>query len=183
MIRPHDDTSVAAGGLLSRVKRRQLFRIGFLTATLLAVTEFSAALLPFLWVLKIEGLGAKIPAGKKADILSKFQASKDEPILNTEGRFFLIHAPGSIAAAYRKCTHLGCTVPWNKTEDQFHCPCHGSLYDKHTAVVIGGPAPRGLDLFHLADVNGAIVVDTNPLNVLKRENNKWNPAHVEVPDA
>ena len=54
MIRPHDDTSVAAGGLLSRVKRRQLLRIGFLTATLLAVTEFSAALLPFLWVLKIE---------------------------------------------------------------------------------------------------------------------------------
>ena len=50
-------------------------------------------------------------------------------------------------------------------------------------MVIGGPAPRGLDLFHVTDVNGAIVVDTNPLNVLKRENNKWNPAHVEVPDA
>jgi len=182
VIRPHDETSIAQGGLVSRIKRRQLLRIGFLSATLLIGAELTVLVVPFIKVLKIEGLGAKIPAGKKADILAKFQASKDEPILNTEGRFFLIHAPGAIAAAYRKCTHLGCTVPWNKTEDQFHCPCHGSLYDKHTAVVIGGPAPRGLDLFHVADVNGSIVVDTNPLNVLKRSNNQWDPAQVEVTD-
>ena len=51
-----------AAGMLSRIKRRQLLRIGFLAGTLLALTEFSAAILPFLWVLKIEGLGAKIPA-------------------------------------------------------------------------------------------------------------------------
>ena len=58
MIRPHDDTSIVRGGMVSRIKRRQLLRIGFLAGTLLAVTEFSAAILPFLWVLKIEGLGA-----------------------------------------------------------------------------------------------------------------------------
>jgi hypothetical protein len=91
VIRPHDDTSIVSGGMLSRVKRRQLLRIGFLTATLLAVGELSAAFLPFFKVIKIEGLGAKIPAGKKADILTKFQTTKDEPILNTEGSFFLIH--------------------------------------------------------------------------------------------
>ena len=184
MIRPHDDTSIVSGGMLSRIKRRQLLRIGFLTGTLLALTEFSAAILPFLWVLKIEGLGAKITAGNKKDILAKFQSTKDEPILNSAGRFFLIHGPGAIAAAYVKCTHLGCTVPWNKGEDQFHCPCHGSLYEKTTALVIGGPAPRGLDLFHVSETaTGAIIVDTNPLNVQKRPNNQWNPAHVEVTDA
>ena len=183
MIRPHSDTAVATGGLLSRIKRRQLLRIGFLTATLLAVGELSAVFLPFFWVIKIEGLGAKVPAGKKADILSKFQSSKDEPILNQEGRFFLIHAPGAIAAAYRKCVHLGCTVPWNRAEDQFHCPCHGSLYEKHAALKIGGPAPRGLDLFHIADVNGVLVVDTNPLNLMVRDDNKWHPEHGEIPDA
>jgi cytochrome b6-f complex iron-sulfur subunit len=184
VIRPHDDTSIVAGGLLQRVKRRQLLRIGFLTATLLAITELSAAFVPFFKVIKIEGLGAKIPAGKKADILAKFQATGDEPILNAEGRFFLIHGPGAIAAAYRKCTHLGCTVPWQKSEDQFHCPCHGSLYEKTTALVIGGPAPRGLDLFHIAETaTGSLVVDTNPLNVMKRPNNQWDPAQVEVADA
>ena len=33
MIRPHDDTSITSGGMLSRIKRRQLLRIGFLTGT------------------------------------------------------------------------------------------------------------------------------------------------------
>ena len=184
LIRPHDDTSIVSGGMLSRVKRRQLLRIGFLTGTLLALGELSAAFLPFFKVIKIEGLGAKVPAGNKTDIIAKFQASKDEPILNTQGRFFLIHPPGGIAAAYVKCTHLGCTVPFNKGEDQFHCPCHGSLYEKTTALVIGGPAPRGLDLFNVsATPTGSLIVDTNPLNTLKRPDNKWNPAHIQVPDA
>lgn len=184
MIRPHDDTSILRGGMLSRVKRRQLLRIGFLTGTLLAVTELLGAFPLFFRVIKIEGLGAKIPAGNKADIIAKFRGTKDEPMLITQGRFFLIHAPGAIAAAYVKCTHLGCTVPWNKAEDQFHCPCHGSLYDKNTAVVIGGPAPRGLDLFHVSETaTGSLIVDTNPLNVLRRPNNQWDPAHVEVTDA
>jgi cytochrome b6-f complex iron-sulfur subunit len=183
MIRPHDETSIVSGGMLSRIKRRQLLRIGFLTGTLLAVTELSAAFLPFFRVIKIEGLGAKITAGNKVDIVAAFNASKDEPILNRQGRFFLIHAPGAIAAAYVKCTHLGCTVPFNKGEDQFHCPCHGSLYEKTTALVIGGPAPRGLDLFNVSEsATGALVVDTNPLNVLKRPDNQWNPAHVQVAD-
>ena len=183
MIRPHDDTSIVQGGLISRVKRRQLLRIGFLTATLLATAELTGVLVPFIRVIKIEGLGAKVPAGKKADVLAAFARTKDEPILNTEGRFFLIHAPNAVAAAYRKCVHLGCAVPWNKAEDQFHCPCHGSLYDKHTALKKGGPAPRGLDLFHITDVNGTLIVDTNPLNLLVRGNNLWDPAHAEVPDA
>src|SRR5256885_7347103 len=96
MIRPHEDTGLVQGGIISRIKRRQLLRIGFLTATLLATAELTGVLVPFIRVIKIEGLGAKIPAGKKADILAQFKGSKDEPILNTQGRFFLIHAPGAI---------------------------------------------------------------------------------------
>ena len=26
------------------------------------------------------------------------------------------------------CTHLGCHVNWIDAEQQFHCPCHGSVY-------------------------------------------------------
>jgi cytochrome b6-f complex iron-sulfur subunit len=183
MIRPHDDTSIVQGGLISRVKRRQLLRIGFLTATLLATGELLGVFPIFFRVIKIEGLGAKVAAGKKADILAAFVRTKDEPILNTEGRFFLIHGPGAIAAAYRKCVHLGCAVPYSTSEQQFHCPCHGSLYDKLTALKKGGPAPRGLDLFHVEEVNGAIVVNTNPLQVMRRDNNEWHTEQVEVADA
>merc|ERR1711998_371345 len=38
------------------------------------------------------------------------------------------------------CTHLGCVVPWNKAENKFMCPCHGSQYNKEGKVV-RGPAP------------------------------------------
>ena len=71
MIRPHEDTGLVQGGIISRIKRRQLLRIGFLTATLLATAELTGVLVPFIRVIKIEGLGAKIPAGKKADILAQ----------------------------------------------------------------------------------------------------------------
>ena len=43
MIRPHEDTSIVQGNLVTRMKRRQLFRIGFLTATLLATGELLGA--------------------------------------------------------------------------------------------------------------------------------------------
>lgn len=183
MIRPHADSAVTAGGLIARLKRRQLLRMGFLGGTLLATAELTAVSLPFFTVNKVTGLGGKVAVGKKADVLQKFVATRDEPQLFTEGKFFLIHAPGAVAAAFRRCTHLGCAVPWNAAEDQFHCPCHGSLYDKHTAAVKGGPAPRPLDLFHVADQNGTLVVDTNPLNLLVRSSNEWDPKHVEVTDA
>jgi cytochrome b6-f complex iron-sulfur subunit len=184
MIRPHEDTGLVHGSMVSRIKRRQLLRIGFLTGTLLATGELLGILPVFIKVIKIEGLGAKIAAGKKADILTLFKTSNDEPILNTQGRFFLVHGPeGAIVAAYRKCVHLGCAVPFVKSEDQFHCPCHGSLYDKKTALKKGGPAPYGLDLFHVAEVAGALVVDTNPLNVMRRADNQWHPEQVEVKDA
>ena len=189
MIRPHDDTSIEAGGLLGRIKRRQLFRLAFLGGTLLALGEIGGVLVPFMRVNKIVGLGAKVPAGKKDDILAKFKASDDTPQLYTEGKFFLLHPPGGIIAAYRKCTHLGCSVPYvggelspSGEKGQFHCPCHGSLFNKLTAVVQGGPAPKPLQLFKIEETEtGTLIVDTNPLNVIDRQG--WDPAHIQVRDA
>jgi cytochrome b6-f complex iron-sulfur subunit len=34
-----------------------------------------------------------------------------------------------IIAFSAACTHLGCTVQWQKNERQFECPCHGSTFD------------------------------------------------------
>lgn len=45
------------------------------------------------------------------------------------------------------CTHLGCVVPWNVSEDKFMCPCHGSQYNAEGKVV-RGPAPLSLALAH-----------------------------------
>jgi len=180
MIRPQDDIATTHGGLLGRIKRRQLLRLGFLGGTLLALGEIGGMLYPFMKPNKIVGLGAKVPVGSKDSIFTQFKATDDTPILNIQGRFFLIHPPGGVVAAYRKCTHLGCTVPYVPAENRFHCPCHGSLYNKLTAVVEGGPAPKPLQLFHITETNGTLIVDTNPLNVIDREKNEWDPAVLEI---
>jgi len=132
---------------------------------------FGALIPGFFRPLKQEGLGAKIPVGTVEEIKQRFAQTNDEPILFAQGRFFLLHPPEGIIAAFRRCTHLGCTVPYNVPEDQFHCVCHGSLFDKKTATVKGGPAPRPLDLFAIsADPGGQVIVDTKPLepSLLKR---------------
>jgi len=163
------------------VERRQLLRMGFLGIAGLAATELAVALAPFLKVTGISGLGAPFTVPyPKSDVLARFASTNDEPILFTQSKFFLIRAPGGIAAAYRKCTHLGCSVPFNKTEDQFHCVCHQSIYEKRTALLKSGPAPYGLDLFRIREEGDHLVVDTNPLNLLVREDNKWHDEHLQV---
>jgi cytochrome b6-f complex iron-sulfur subunit len=168
---------------ISRWRRRGILRLGFLGAVGLAVTEITALLAPFGRVNRIQGLGNPIAVGTKADLLSQFAATDDRPILFREGRFFLLHAPGGIIAAYRKCTHLGCAVPWSDAEDRFHCPCHSSEYDKRTAIVLRLPAPKPLQLFHITEnVEGQLIVDTNPLRVIDRSG-EWDPSVIEIADA
>lgn len=58
------------------------------------------------------------------------------------------------------CTHLGCVVPWNKNENKFMCPCHGSQYNSQGKVV-RGPAPLSLALAHRdEDAAGKVVLRT-----------------------
>lgn len=53
------------------------------------------------------------------------------------------------------CTHLGCTFPWNPVDQQFQCPCHGSLYAPDGSV-IRGPAPLPLKIVHVALIDQKI---------------------------
>src|SRR6059058_5616191 len=121
--------------------------------------------------------------GRRQALRAAFARTNDRPILNIAGRFWLLRAPGGIVAAYRKCTHLGCAVPFNDAEDRFHCPCHGSQYDKRTAVVLRIPAPKPLQLFHITEsAQGQLIVDTNPLRVIDRTG-EWDPSVIEISDS
>ena len=76
------------------------------------------------------------------------------------GKFYLARLEdGGFLAVHRKCTHLGCSVPWNAEEQRFTCPCHASAFDIRGEVV-NAPAPRPLDLFPVTIENGIVRVDT-----------------------
>lgn len=77
-----------------------------------------------------------------------------------DGRFYLARdEDGGFLALHRKCTHLGCIVPWNKDEERFACPCHASAFDIHGDVV-NPPASRPLDLFAVTIDDGIVFIDT-----------------------
>lgn len=44
------------------------------------------------------------------------------------------------------CTHLGCHVDWIPSANEFHCPCHGSVYTID-GLNVSGPAPLPLGVF------------------------------------
>ena len=76
------------------------------------------------------------------------------------GKFYLARLEdGGFLALSRKCTHLGCTVPWVSKEKKFVCPCHSSAFDIR-GEVISPPAPRALDIYHVFIENNIVKVDT-----------------------
>lgn len=48
-----------------------------------------------------------------------------------------------VQALSATCSHLGCQVGWDPQTSQFHCPCHGGVYDAKGQVV-SGPPPNPL---------------------------------------
>jgi cytochrome b6-f complex iron-sulfur subunit len=77
------------------------------------------------------------------------------------GKFYLCRLEdGGFLALSRKCTHLGCTVPWMNEEKKFACPCHGSAYDMR-GEIISPPAPRPLDAFAVSIENNVVKVNTH----------------------
>ena len=78
----------------------------------------------------------------------------------TAGRFYVVRLEdGGFLALYRKCSHLGCAVPWEPAQGRFICPCHGSEFERD-GEVLNAPAPRPLDRFPITIENGMLKVDT-----------------------
>ena len=90
------------------------------------------------------------------------------------GNFYVVHLEdGGLLAIYKKCTHLGCVVPYEPTLGEFVCPCHGSAFTLEGDLV-NPPAPRPLDLFLLTVVDGQIYVDTSQ----RIERDQAGPEHI-----
>lgn len=160
------------------VTRRQFLNRAYATALGVALANFALASLDYLWPRGGGGLGAKITVGDAESLRSQLEQTRS-PIFNSDGFFWLMTFEGQPAAAkkvpayvtantadsgfvalYRKCVHLGCSVPFCTTSKWFECPCHGSKYSIN-GEYREGPAPRSLDRFRVDIVNGKVVVDTS----------------------
>lgn len=85
-----------------------------------------------------------------------------------KGQFYLVRLEdGGFLALSRKCTHLGCTVPWSEVDRRFACPCHASAFGV-TGEVLSPPAPRPLDLYRVTIEDGVVKVDTSVAVVRER---------------
>lgn len=51
---------------------------------------------------------------------------------------------GAVRVLSPICPHLGCSIPWNETKQEFICPCHAAVFTMN-GIKISGPAPRSMD--------------------------------------
>ncbi|MFM8321327.1 MAG: ubiquinol-cytochrome c reductase iron-sulfur subunit [Chloroflexota bacterium] len=137
------------------VNRRDFIKLGWLALGGVVSLEMGGITLAYLQPRLAPGeFGGLITAGKVDD----FPPGSVTHIGN--GRFYLSRlADGGFLALYQRCTHLGCSVPWDQAAGKFICPCHSSQFDVQGAV-LNAPAPRPLDLFSITIENGQVQVDT-----------------------
>jgi cytochrome b6-f complex iron-sulfur subunit len=126
---------------------------------LVALAEVVAVVFAFLRSNKSKAREADSDVMVTAGAVSKFEPNS--VIAFVRGRFYLARLEdGGFLALSRKCTHLGCTVPWVEKEMKFACPCHASAFDI-TGEVINSPAPRPLDIYPIVIENNVVKVDTS----------------------
>jgi cytochrome b6-f complex iron-sulfur subunit len=157
------------------VSRRQFLNRSWTASFAAFLGFFGMGSLSFLWPKLTGGFGTVINAGNYDDLVSQVgPAGGFKPLFIPEGRFWLVYYEGTgdspvyattgatelkLQALYRKCVHLGCSVPHCDTSMLFECPCHGSKYTM-TGEYFAGPAPRGLDRFPVVREGDAVMVDT-----------------------
>lgn len=87
-----------------------------------------------------EDIGSRVLAGKISEIEKEgwkiFPMGSDPGIL-------IEKAPGEYRAFTAVCTHLGCTVQFDKNGRRIWCACHNGVYDLEGRNV-SGPPPRPL---------------------------------------
>lgn len=97
--------------------------------------------------LLVLGVGSIYPVshylrGKENQLAVARIASNEMPVRSDwqrlgQTRFWLRQGNDGVEAMWASCTHLGCEVSYDSEQDQWVCPCHGSLYSREGQAVLG----------------------------------------------
>ncbi len=153
--RPAGEQSVS--GDSPAPSRRRFFRKLWGWLALAAGVELAALSIPFI------SSGRKKQSGKNAGTFTDIAPVSDIPegsvLSYRSSRLYITHLKdGGFLAVSIRCTHLGCSVEWDKEKKEFLCPCHHSIFSPNGEVV-NPPATRALDIYPLKIENGIIKVD------------------------
>lgn len=153
------------------ITRRQFLSRAWWAAAGLMIVETTGGLVASLWPkLKAGSFGSQV---KVASVEEARAMPVGTVAYFPEQRFYLSRIESGFLALYRRCTHLGCVVPWradDPSEDdlaekgRFNCPCHGGIFDRY-GVVHAGPPPKPLNLFPISVKDGEVIVDTGTVIV------------------
>jgi menaquinol-cytochrome c reductase iron-sulfur subunit len=67
-------------------------------------------------------------------------------------------AQGDMGVLSAICPHMGCTIAWHEGQDEFYCPCHGSVFSPD-GTHVSGPSPRDMDQLPHKVVDGKLLVN------------------------
>jgi cytochrome b6-f complex iron-sulfur subunit len=178
------------------LSRRRFIRLSFWSGLGLTLLGSLGLFLDFFYPRNIRGFGGPVPAGNVKDY-----PRGGDPVHNNEGQFWIANLdPGDdsdsgsggaegLLALWRKCPHLGCTVPWRPNtsvpvsadKDWFQCPCHGSTYTR-AGIRVFGPAPRSMDTMAIEiDDAGNITVQTGEITPGGPDNPRRAVPHPQLP--
>ena len=132
---PGSVPAAAVTAIDADVSRRTFIRASFWGGLGISLLGSVGTLLDFLYPRNVKGFGGPVPAGNVKDF-----ANGADPKMFSEGQFWLVNLdptetrPGGanggegLVALWRKCPHLGCSVPWIPAFDYagdkgwFRCP-------------------------------------------------------------
>lgn len=142
----------------TKTSRRSFFTKLWIFLGVIAFIEFIGVVTAYLLPRRKREKTASFEAIIEAGSVEKFPNESVTTFIR--GKFYLARLKdGGFLAVSRKCTHLGCTVPWSDKDKKFVCPCHASAFDIR-GDVISPPASRALDVYHLFIENNIVKVDT-----------------------
>jgi|Deesub1362A_J573_1020465.scaffolds.fasta_scaffold00017_193 Rieske Fe-S protein len=130
-------------------RRNFLKLIGGIFGAILAI-DITGTLIRFLWPTTTGSVtSGETKVLEKGEKLNVWEAKH----FNFMGKAaIIVRTPSGYHAYGAICTHLGCIVSQELTDDDLMiCPCHIGLYDPETGDVVAGPPPKPLPVITIEE--------------------------------
>jgi len=76
--------------------------------------------------------------------------------VNVQG-IIVANTSAGYVALDNTCTHQGCSIGYSSPNNNFPCPCHGSVFSP-TGSVVNGPATVALKSYSVAKTGNALTI-------------------------